>query len=329
MALVAVAVVEFHSGGDDAARAAAQRALDFATTSGLAVPRNRARPLPSWRRPAPGATASAERRARGPRRRPAGQRRHWARSSLTLAGEVLLREGTARGSALLDEAAELLELSRPRHCAAAVTTGDEAPSPDSFTGPSRVGLVEQLSERELAVLRYLPSTLSLPEIARAVRLAEHGEDAVQRRPTASSRARSPVVRLQCRPPVSITCSEAVAPGCPRTEMLRRAGRGGARCRMTNDERRANDESRQRARLGGTTTRRRRSTSRSPSGGTQATLAHCDLARLGLLGHRDADGEHTVVQVAALQVFQVEPVAQLDLATERAAIALAEVRRSVS
>ena len=28
------------------------------------------------------------------------------------------------------------------------------------------GLVEQLSEREMAVLRYLPSTLSLPEIAR-------------------------------------------------------------------------------------------------------------------------------------------------------------------
>lgn len=28
------------------------------------------------------------------------------------------------------------------------------------------GLVEQLSEREQAVLRYLPSTLSLPEIAR-------------------------------------------------------------------------------------------------------------------------------------------------------------------
>jgi LuxR family maltose regulon positive regulatory protein len=28
------------------------------------------------------------------------------------------------------------------------------------------GLVEQLSERELAVLRYLPSSLSIPEIAR-------------------------------------------------------------------------------------------------------------------------------------------------------------------
>jgi LuxR family maltose regulon positive regulatory protein len=28
------------------------------------------------------------------------------------------------------------------------------------------GLVEQLSEREMAVLRYLPSALSLPEIAR-------------------------------------------------------------------------------------------------------------------------------------------------------------------
>ena len=35
MALVAAAVVEFHGAGDAAARAAAQRALDFATTSGL------------------------------------------------------------------------------------------------------------------------------------------------------------------------------------------------------------------------------------------------------------------------------------------------------
>jgi LuxR family maltose regulon positive regulatory protein len=31
---------------------------------------------------------------------------------------------------------------------------------------STPGLVEQLSERELAVLRYLPSKLSIPEIAR-------------------------------------------------------------------------------------------------------------------------------------------------------------------
>ncbi len=35
MALVATAIVEFHSAGDEAACAAAQRALDFATTSGL------------------------------------------------------------------------------------------------------------------------------------------------------------------------------------------------------------------------------------------------------------------------------------------------------
>ena len=35
MALVAGAVVEFHSAGDEAACAAAQRALDFATSSGL------------------------------------------------------------------------------------------------------------------------------------------------------------------------------------------------------------------------------------------------------------------------------------------------------
>ena len=48
----------------------------------------------------------------------------------------------------------LLERVRARH---RITRERPAPLP---------GLVEQLSEREMAVLRYLPSTLSLPEIAR-------------------------------------------------------------------------------------------------------------------------------------------------------------------
>jgi LuxR family maltose regulon positive regulatory protein len=48
---------------------------------------------------------------------------------------------------LLDRVVDRHRAARPR------------PAPGS-------GLVEQLSARELAVLRYLPSTLSIPEIAR-------------------------------------------------------------------------------------------------------------------------------------------------------------------
>ena len=50
----------------------------------------------------------------------------------------------------------------------------------------------------------------------------------------------------------------------------------------------------------------------------------DLARLGLLGDRDADRQHTVVQVG-FERLQIEPVTELDLASEVAAVTLGEVR----
>src|SRR5690349_10896470 len=49
----------------------------------------------------------------------------------------------------------------------------------------------------------------------------------------------------------------------------------------------------------------------------------DLAQLGALTDGDADRQHAVVQVG-LEVVQSEPVAELDLSTERAAVALPEV-----
>ena len=86
---------------------------------------------------------------------------------LTLAGDVLLREGADRGRELLDEARQMIEkcpdpgitLALLERVAARHRVARSRPAPTA-------GLVEQLSERELAVLRYLPSTLSLPEIAR-------------------------------------------------------------------------------------------------------------------------------------------------------------------
>jgi LuxR family maltose regulon positive regulatory protein len=80
---------------------------------------------------------------------------------------VLLRAGAERGRELLDEATRVMAscadpgITLPLLGRVAAAHRIAAPRP----APA-LDLVEQLSERELAVLRYLPSTLSLPEIAR-------------------------------------------------------------------------------------------------------------------------------------------------------------------
>ena len=167
MALVATAIVEFHSAGDEAACAAAQRALDFATTSGLGEYHGiaPAMAIRSATRPLDGtATADAEH---------AVVLAHRATTMLglvfvlTLAGDVLLREGADRGRELLDEAQQIIK----RCPDPGITLGllQRVAARHRFARPRPAdvaGLVEQLSEREMAVLRYLPSTLSLPEIAR-------------------------------------------------------------------------------------------------------------------------------------------------------------------
>jgi LuxR family transcriptional regulator, maltose regulon positive regulatory protein len=167
MALVAEAVVEFHSADEGAARAAAQRALDFATTSGLgdyhgiapavAIRAATCPPDEAAMTDADHAVVLAHRAAT----------RLGLVFVLTLAGDVLLRGGADRGRDLLDEAQQMI--------ARCPDPGITLPLLDRVTSAHRItrtrpaatpGLVEQLSERELAVLRYLPSTLSLPEIAR-------------------------------------------------------------------------------------------------------------------------------------------------------------------
>lgn len=167
MALVASAVVEFHSAGDEAAHAAAQRALDFATTSGLGEYHGMAPAVAIRAATSPAgaaATADAEH---------AVVLAHRASTLLglvfvlTLAGDVLLGDGSDRGRELLDEAQRMIErcpdpgITRPliERVAARRRVARDRPAPTP-------GMVEQLSEREMAVLRYLPSTLSLPEIAR-------------------------------------------------------------------------------------------------------------------------------------------------------------------
>jgi LuxR family maltose regulon positive regulatory protein len=168
MALVAAAVVEFHHADALVARAAAQRALAFATTSGLGEYHGiapavaiRAATCPPGEDP----TADAEHAVVLARR---ASTMLGSQFVLTLAGDVLLQAGSDRGRALLDEAQRTIEqcpdpgINRPlldRVSARHRVTRSRPPVPAT-------GLVEQLSEREMAVLRYLPSTLSLPEIAR-------------------------------------------------------------------------------------------------------------------------------------------------------------------
>ncbi len=167
MALVAAAIVAFHTAGDDAAGAAAQRALDFATTSGLGEYHGIAPAVAIRAATGPaGATAAADAEH-------AVVLAYRATTKLglvfvlTLAGDVLLRERSSRGRDLLDEAQQMIKqcpdpginLPLLERIAAKHRIARSRPAPTA-------GLVEQLSQREMAVLRYLPSTLSLPDIAR-------------------------------------------------------------------------------------------------------------------------------------------------------------------
>ena len=167
MTLVAIAVADFHGTGGEVARASAQRALDFAATSGLG----------EYHGIAPAIAISAATHPSGPTAASdaehAADLAHRATTrlglvfALTLAADVLLQHGSDQGRALLDEAAQVIAtcpdpgITLPilERVAARHRVARPRPAPTA-------GMVEQLSERELAVLRYLPSELSLPEIAR-------------------------------------------------------------------------------------------------------------------------------------------------------------------
>lgn len=168
MALVAAAVVEFHAGTPAEANAAACRALDFAGISGLGEYHGIA-PALAIRLATSGSTPPAV--VAGAHHAVALARRATTALGLVfvlaLAGDALVASGDAGGAPLIAEAQELAD-----RCA---DPGINRPIVDRIVARHRVDrpraapsavLVEQLSEREHAVLRYLPSTLSLPEIAR-------------------------------------------------------------------------------------------------------------------------------------------------------------------
>ncbi len=85
---------------------------------------------------------------------------------LTAAGDTLLGLGDVDGAALLVEARAIVDRCVDPGIAGRFLTRTESRH-HVGTGPSmpRTELVEQLTERELAVLRYLPTQMSLREIA--------------------------------------------------------------------------------------------------------------------------------------------------------------------
>lgn len=168
MALVAAAVVEYHGGSDASAAAAAQTALDYATTSGLGeyhgvAPAVAIRAVTGH----PGSNPTTEVQHAVALARRASTRLGLA-FVLTLAGDVLLDAGDEGGLVVLHEAQRTIEqcpdpgITLPLYERVAARHRVATARPT----PTTTDLVEPLSERELVVLRYLPSTLSLPEIAR-------------------------------------------------------------------------------------------------------------------------------------------------------------------
>ncbi len=167
MALVASALVELQHGTADTARDAARRALDYAASSGLGEYHGIAPALMIDIATGPLDAGTIEQVDRA---------LTLARTATTMlglvfvlatAGDVLARLGDERGEQLIIEADEL-----SRRCA---DPGSNRSLIDQAAARHRVtavphakatGMVEQLSEREHALLRFLPSSLSLPEIAR-------------------------------------------------------------------------------------------------------------------------------------------------------------------
>ena len=114
---------------------------------------------------------------------------------LTVAGDIVLRSGDSRGGELLDEAVAVLRQCPDPGVARRLLDGALARHGRAGSAPEvshTAELVEQLSEREMAVLRYFPSALSLRDIAREMYVSPNTvkthSSAIYRKLAVSSRA---------------------------------------------------------------------------------------------------------------------------------------------
>jgi LuxR family maltose regulon positive regulatory protein len=160
------AIVEFEDGGALSGRAAATGALDTAEVLGMASSyriapayaiRARTEPDPDL------ALADAEQAVELARRIPGDLALGYV---LTICGDTLLDLGNVRGTALLTEARSVIDrCPDPGIVGRNLARIESRHSIAQAASPPVVGLVVQLTERETAVLRYLPTRMSQREIS--------------------------------------------------------------------------------------------------------------------------------------------------------------------
>ena len=179
------------------AQAAATAIDDRRAVRAGRVPRRRPRPSPSaardQRRPGTG-----PRRHRSTRwRSPAGRRPPLALGYvLTVCGDTLLDLGDPAGVALLAEARSVARpVPRPRHRRSLPRPGRVTPRLHRPGAAPVAALVEQLTDRELAVLRYLPDAMSQRDIAAELYVSLNTvQDPLPRHLPQARRRRSPCSR---------------------------------------------------------------------------------------------------------------------------------------
>lgn len=166
MSLVSMAIVELEEGNLAAAHAAAATAMSTAQSYGLAGYHGVAPALAVRAR----ATSDAERSLADAvhavelaRRATTDLGRAFV---LTTVGDTLLGMDDAAGTALLAEARSILDRCvDPGIVGRALSRAESRHHVRAAPAVPRTHLVEQLTDRELALLRYLPSQMSLREIA--------------------------------------------------------------------------------------------------------------------------------------------------------------------
>ncbi len=164
LALIYLAIVEFDAGNTSAARAAATHALATAKELGIAS-YHRLGPAHAIRaHTGDGVDALADvRRAVDSARQATGDLA--LAYVLTICGDVLADHGDSGGLELLAEARRTLERCPDPGIAGRYLDRIESRHAVAAAGVEVPAIIEQLTERETAVLRYLPTTLSQREIA--------------------------------------------------------------------------------------------------------------------------------------------------------------------
>lgn len=169
LALVYTSIVEFDDGPPTSANQAAIRALDKARELGLSEYHGVAPAYAIRSRTDTDSVAAHRHALHAVNLARRSSTPLWLGYVLALCGDELLDLGDKSGAALLVEARSVLDRCADAGIAEAYLTRAESRHRVASPGRERTGvLVEPLTDRELAVLRYLPSQLSLRDVASEV-----------------------------------------------------------------------------------------------------------------------------------------------------------------